>query len=206
MSNCGRAEPFTWLIDDCSLRTGGCAHDAAYRTAPDLADAMGPKWLVMENVPGILTIGDGAILEEIYGALERLGYECETRILYAEDYGVPQERRRVFFIATRLGSRDGLFPDGSHGPVPKPSEAANPHVHRWGVRRRFVRPPSVWAAIGDLPQLKNGGSKHAIHYARKPRTEYKRRMRGRGQLVYNHVAPNPECREPRADPPCGARR
>lgn len=148
-----------------------------------------PKCLVMENVPGILTIGDGAIVEEIYGALAELGYECEARILYAEDYGVPQERRRVFFIATRLGWSDRMFPRGSHGPVPKPSENSNPHVHRWEQRRRFVRPTSVWSAIGDLPPLENGGVKHGIRYGRKADTKYQRRMRGRTRLVYNHIAP-----------------
>jgi DNA (cytosine-5)-methyltransferase 1 len=148
-----------------------------------------PKCLVMENVPGILTIGNGAIVEEIYGALEDLGYECEARILYAEEFGVPQERRRVFFIATRLGWSGRLFPPGTHGPVPKPSLAANQYVHRWGERRRRVRLPSVWTAIGDLPRLQNGGSKHGVRHTRKPRTGYQRRMRGRTKLVYNHTAP-----------------
>ena len=155
-----------------------------------IVSVLRPKCLVMENVPGILTIGDGAIVEEIYGALEELGYECEARILYAEDFsGVPQERRRVFFIATRLGWSDRLFPPGPHGPVPKPSVEANAFVHRWGERREFVRPTSVWNAIGDLPQLGNGESKHGTRYTRKLRTDYQRRMRGRELLVYNHTAP-----------------
>lgn len=148
-----------------------------------------PKCLVMENVPGILTIGEGAIVDEIHDALEELGYECKPRILYAEDFGVPQERRRVFFVATRLGWTDRLFPNGSHGPVPKPSEEANRYVHRWGQRRRRVRLPTVWGAIGDLPGLKNGDGKEESRYTRKPRTPYQRRMRGWARRVYNHVAP-----------------
>jgi SNF2 family DNA or RNA helicase len=66
----------------------------------------------MENVPGILTIGGGAILDEIYEALQNLGYNCRSKILYAEDFGSPQQRRRVFFIATRYTWSDSLFPPG----------------------------------------------------------------------------------------------
>jgi DNA (cytosine-5)-methyltransferase 1 len=55
-----------------------------------------PKTIVMENVPGMLTVGDGAIVRAIRRGLEKLGYEVGIRILFAEDFGVPQERRRVF--------------------------------------------------------------------------------------------------------------
>src|SRR3989449_1372349 len=96
-----------------------------------IVEALEPRCLVMENVPGILTVGGGAVIEEIYEALGELGYECDGRILYSEDYGVPQARRRVFFVATRLGWEDALFPRGCAGPVAKPSASANPYVHRW---------------------------------------------------------------------------
>ncbi|HEX9250358.1 MAG TPA: DNA (cytosine-5-)-methyltransferase, partial [Gemmatimonadaceae bacterium] len=123
-----------------------------------IVEALEPRTLVMENVPGILTVGGGRVMDEIYGALGELGYECEARILYAEDYGVPQERRRVFFVATRLGWEDALFPKGSCGPVWKPSPSANPYVHRWerDAEESRRRAPGIWAAIGDLPRLDNG--------------------------------------------------
>ena len=116
-----------------------------------------PKCIVMENVPGILTIGDGVVVAEIFESLGQLGYECAVRILFAEDYGVPQQRRRVFFIATRLGCADTLFPVGTHGPCPKPKD--NDLVHRWTRPKRRPRRkiPSVWSAIGDLPHVQNGG-------------------------------------------------
>jgi len=62
-----------------------------------------PKWVVMENVTGITSIGDGAALRGIIRGLSDLGYEVDTRILRAEEYGVPQERRRIFFLGNRLG-------------------------------------------------------------------------------------------------------
>jgi len=157
-----------------------------------IVETLEPKCLVMENVPGILTVGGGAVVDEIHEALDELGYECEARILFSEDFGVPQQRRRVFFVATRLGWEDRLFPRGSHGPAPKPSEQANSYVHRWTRRpgQPYRRPPSVWAAIGDLPPLGNGEGEDLARYAHVPRTEYQRLMRGDQEELFNHVAPS----------------
>jgi DNA (cytosine-5)-methyltransferase 1 len=156
-----------------------------------IVEVLQPACLVMENVPGILTVGDGAILDEIYDTLHGLGYECEARILFAEDFGVPQQRRRVFFVATRLGWQDDLFPRGSHGPANKPSLKANELVHRWEPHpRQIVRPlTSVWSAIGDLPTLENGGGAAVSEYSKEPWTEYQRLMRGRQSKLLNHFTP-----------------
>lgn len=150
-----------------------------------------PRSIVMENVPGILTIGGGAIVEEIYSSLEELGYDCEARTLFAEDFGVPQQRRRVFFIASRVGSAVDLFPMGTHGPAPKPSARANPFVHHWEwpARRRRVRVPTVWSAIGDLPLIRNGGGEEVARHTRQAKTQYQRSMRRGMRNLYNHVAP-----------------
>lgn len=153
--------------------------------------ALEPKMLVMENVPGILTIGDGAILDEMYESLGLLGYDCDARILYAEEFGVPQERRRVFFIATKVGTAEGLFPRGTHGPVEKPSAEVNPFIHRWSANARTSRRlPSVWGAIGDLPLIQNGKGTEEAKYTRTPKTEYQSRLRGRAEQLRNHVAPS----------------
>lgn len=152
-----------------------------------------PRVLVMENVPGILTIGDGAVVDEIYESLENLGYTCEARILYAEDFGIPQERRRVFFIATRLGWADELFPDGTHGPFPKPDPRSNPYVHHWqrqrGHRYGNRRSVTVWGAIGDLPPLQNGASLEGRVYLHPPRTRLQKLLRGNERYLHNHSAP-----------------
>ncbi len=152
--------------------------------------ALRPKTLVMENVPGMLTIGKGKIVSEIREKLSALGYEAGIRILYSADFGVPQERRRVFIIATRLGWEDLLFPRGTHGPSPKPSEEANGYVHRWSPRpERPPRPPvRVWDAVGDLPPVPNGGGSLAMPYGRKPRTDFQRWARRGARMLHNHVA------------------
>lgn len=149
-----------------------------------------PKTLVMENVPGMLTIGGGAVIRAIRRKLARLGYECEARILFAEDYGVPQTRRRVFIIASRVGWDGKLFPSGSHGPSVKPSVRANVHVHRWAPRSTQCALPfeTVWDAIGDLPPFSNGAVNVTLPYLAKPRSGFQVQSRRRSAAVHNHVA------------------
>ena len=60
-----------------------------------------PRWLVMENVTGITSIAGGGIVREIFEGFRELGYRVDMKVLRAEEFGVPQERRRVFFIAMR---------------------------------------------------------------------------------------------------------
>lgn len=57
-----------------------------------------PKAFVMENVPNILSIGNGAVKESILKDFSDLEYTIEYRILTASDYGVPQNRRRAIFV------------------------------------------------------------------------------------------------------------
>ena len=164
-----------------------------FRQYLKILDKLSPKTLVMENVPGILTVGGGSVVDEITDSLYDMGYEVEIRILYAEEYGVPQERRRVFFIGSRLGTVKGAFPNGRYGPVPKPSVEANPYVHRWErvpeSTYGSMNAIRVWPAIGDLPGLKNGGGEEVLSYLRAPTTVLQRLLRGKQDVLYNHVTP-----------------
>lgn len=63
-----------------------------------------PKFLVMENVPGILTMQDGKVYQEILHQMAAAGYpNVSVRILEAAEYGVPQLRTRAIFVGNRLG-------------------------------------------------------------------------------------------------------
>lgn len=57
-----------------------------------------PRWVVWENVPGILSDSSNAFGQLISG-LQELGYDCAWRVLDAQYFGVPQRRRRVFLVA-----------------------------------------------------------------------------------------------------------
>ena len=111
-----------------------------------LAAVMQPKWIVWENVPGVLSSGKGRDFGTFLGALGELGYGFAYRVLDAQWFGVAQRRRRVFVVghlgdwrraaavlferesvfgnpptrgATGQGSASG-FADGSSGGLAKP--------------------------------------------------------------------------------------
>ena len=60
-----------------------------------------PKIVVMENVYGLAQIKGVNMIEEIYKSFHTIGYEVKHQELMAADYGVPQKRRRLFFIAAK---------------------------------------------------------------------------------------------------------
>lgn len=63
-----------------------------------LADRARPRWVVWENVPGVLSSNGGRDFGSILGALAELGYGTAYRVLDAQHFGVPQRRRRVFVV------------------------------------------------------------------------------------------------------------
>ena len=65
-----------------------------------------PRWLVWENVPGVLSSNGGRDFGAFLDMLESLGYVCDVEILDAQFFGVPQRRRRVFVCAQH---RDDLL-------------------------------------------------------------------------------------------------
>ncbi len=63
-----------------------------------LAQRLNPRWLVWENVPGVLSIDGGRAFGSFLGGLAELGYGFAYRVLDAQHFGVPQRRRRVFVV------------------------------------------------------------------------------------------------------------
>ena len=63
-----------------------------------IADRYRPRWLVWENVPGVLSSNGGRDFGTFLGALGQLGYGFAYRVLDAQYFGVPQRRRRVFVV------------------------------------------------------------------------------------------------------------
>ncbi len=60
-----------------------------------------PKAMILENVPSILKINGGEVKREILQSLESIGYKTNYVLLNSGDFGVPQARKRIFFIAIR---------------------------------------------------------------------------------------------------------
>lgn len=68
-----------------------------------LAGRLRPRWIVWENVPGVLSIDGGRTFGAFLGALGQLGYGFAYRVLDAQHFGVPQRRRRVFVVGCAGG-------------------------------------------------------------------------------------------------------
>ncbi|KAB2836812.1 MAG: DNA cytosine methyltransferase [Candidatus Brocadia sp.] len=114
-----------------------------------IATFLRPKFILIENVPNMLLMNRGYFKERIFEALMEIGYEnIGWNILNAADYGVPQERRRVFIIAARSGilkvSMQSIFNRAI-------SLLTKPRI-------------SVENAIGDLPKDVAPDSGHTIEY------------------------------------------
>ncbi|MDF2859071.1 MAG: hypothetical protein K0Q87_4922, partial [Neobacillus sp.] len=77
-----------------------------------------PKAFLFENVRGILATNKGKDFNDIIEAFEKLKYKIDYRILDAEDYGVPQQRERLFIVGHRM-EQLFLFPKPIYGPDSK---------------------------------------------------------------------------------------
>jgi len=70
-----------------------------------------PKILFLENVKGLLNHADGATFRKILSTLDELGYDVEWQVFNSKNFGVPQNRERVFIIGHLRGeSRPEVFP------------------------------------------------------------------------------------------------
>lgn len=152
-----------------------------------IGEALRPRCMVIENVPGLATLAQGAVLREILEGFQRLGYGASFAELLAAQYGVPQMRWRMVFVAFRkdLGIPPGMgFPQPTHG-----RRAIGELIPNCTI------PPEDWAgfvttreAIGDLPPVRAGEEVSA--YPGRPQCAYQREMRsGLRRQLHNHYAP-----------------
>ncbi|HEM5098214.1 TPA: DNA (cytosine-5-)-methyltransferase [Streptococcus suis] len=75
------------------------------------ASILRPKYLFLENVTGLLNHDNGNTFETILGALDELGYDAEWQVFNSKNFGVPQNRERVFIIGHLRGaSGRAIFP------------------------------------------------------------------------------------------------
>lgn len=89
-----------------------------------------PKWFLMENVEGLLTSNGGDYVAEAVKAFVDLGYQVRLEKVYAQEYGIPQRRKRVIIVGNRLGI-DFAFPKPttvSHGKIYRNAEVTIGHA------------------------------------------------------------------------------
>ncbi|TFG30920.1 DNA cytosine methyltransferase [Candidatus Thorarchaeota archaeon] len=140
----------------------------------DIIQHFRPNTVLLENVPGIRSLQKGLILEKFVNALQSYGYFTDIILLKAEEYGVPQLRRRVFIIANTDGYHFSK-PTGLLAPVMQGRKK-----HESDLRKIEQPPPiSVNEAISDMPPISSGQGDDVIDYdASWIETDYQRLMRG----------------------------
>jgi DNA (cytosine-5)-methyltransferase 1 len=144
----------------------------------DFVEALRPEAVVLENVEGLLTARGGKVADELLSTLTELGYPVDSPwVLAAEQFGVPQMRRRVFLVALRgqsVPAPVGTF-DRCMGRREKP------HLER-GERY----PVTVSEALGDLPPLTNTRSA-GEPYARMAFADWARGRLDSGEFLRTHA-------------------
>lgn len=139
----------------------------------NIVEEIDPQLVIMENVDGILSMDiDGTPASDlVINRLNDMGFNIDSHWkLTASDYGVPQNRTRVFFVGVK-----------------------NQSV--WPPEVETEEPVSVWEALSDLPSLDAGEEKE--QYEDDPKTSYQEEMRANCHLdedgepiLYNHKAYN----------------
>ena len=118
------------------LRRPNDPRNKLFREFVRIVRALNPDFVIMENVPGILTMESGKVYKEIIRQFEQLGYKMNVRILEAATFGVPQLRVRAIFIGNRFGL-----------PNPYPKEIFSRDNYK-----------SIKSAIDDLKDLPRNSS------------------------------------------------
>lgn len=131
-----------------------------------LAERLSPKAIIIENVPGLLNLYGGKAKKEIIRLCDEMGYTCNPKLLFAPDYGVPQIRKRVFFVALKKEFGKFEFPE----PILKDYEYIG-----------------CEDAIGDLPDLASDFGAEEMDYNKKPFSNYQRMMRNENKILKNHI-------------------
>lgn len=137
-----------------------------------------PKMFIFENVLGLLSMKNDMglpVIDDVLNSFKDfkdidqkygdLGYNVTKTILNAKDFGVPQNRERVFLVGIRNDisvQEEWEFPKATH------KESL-----------------TVKDAISDLPELKNGEA--SKKYTKAPETSYQKLMRGSQKTLNNHV-------------------
>ena len=122
--------------------------NSLYKYFVKTVEKVQPKWIVMENVPGITNIGKGSILAQIYQDFETIGYKLTHKVINMAEYGVPQARKRTIFVGNNMG-KDFEWPEPQFTALKKGDT-------KW-TESNFR---TVNMAIGDLPWPKGNYFSH----------------------------------------------
>jgi DNA (cytosine-5)-methyltransferase 1 len=139
-----------------------------------------PKIFVMENVSGLTSMKNGLgqlVKDELIDLFNENGYNVESKVLLAADYGVPQLRKRIFFVGIDKNYEYNFK-------FPKP--IFYPKGTSFSGKDNTYR--TVKDAISDLPMIKS--NEVSDNYETEPQNEYQENLRNGSNKLKNHKAPN----------------
>ncbi len=128
------------------------ARNYLYREFVRFVEALQPSFFVMENVPQLSSFADGVIGKLIASDFEAIGYHVYREVLDASRFGVPQARRRLFFVGSRIG-RVYRPPRETHG--------------------RVLPVRTLADAISDLPAVFAPALDEVLEYVPRARAEFR---------------------------------
>ena len=133
-----------------------------------LAKRLRPKSIIIENVPGLAGLYDGQARSAVIEAFRdhEYRYTVKDKVVFAPDFGVPQIRRRLFFV--------GLLPELGEFTFPEPIHSESTYV-------------SCSDAISDLPTLVDDLGNEISNYPNGTHSEYQQKLRNGSKVLYNHV-------------------
>ena len=153
-----------------------------------------PRYFVMENVPGILTMKNGngdLVIEIIKQEFNKIGYYVEWKKLLAADYGVPQKRRRVIFIGCPFDeNKEPLFP------VIYPKQTHSEDGGSQMTLSSDVSPMERWVGAGTVLLSKEDAPEKSFHSQRMidgfRRRKEKNKAKGKG-FGWQIIDPDKPC-------------
>ncbi|MCL2565880.1 MAG: DNA cytosine methyltransferase [Defluviitaleaceae bacterium] len=144
-----------------------------YKSFVRIVSDIKPKIFVLENVPGLVRLFNGKAIENVVADFTALGYKVSYEILSADNYGVPQQRRRVFLVGINTKkvrhTSEFVFPKKENG-----NEADKPLLN-------------CEDAISDLDFVPDDAVLgENIDYQLPANTEYQEKMRSGSASILNH--------------------
>ena len=140
-----------------------------YLAALEVARIAKPRAVLIENVRGMANLYGGEVRREVERRLIGLGYTVDSQVLDVADFGIPQHRKRLFFVAL-LDRKVFEWPTPTFGPsTPNPFRTSS-------------------EAISDLPTLQHESGNEGMQYPLPPMNEYQDKMRNQSEQLHNHIA------------------
>lgn len=145
-----------------------------------IVDEMRPAAFLFENVPGLVSMSNGSVLDAIISEFSALNYRCSYQVVNAASFGVPQARQRFILVGT-IDNTIFDFPSEQFR-----DERASSDL----FKSTLPSYRTTWDALSDLPSISQGGGSEAMEHKGEYHNDFQRARRGirAPGTIYNHRA------------------